>query len=38
LGKSIPLKNGEYKIKRIAGIAVDITRRKKGRRQLQKPI
>ena len=28
-GKSIPLKNGEYKIKRIAGIAVDITRRKK---------
>jgi len=28
-GKSIPLKNREYKIKRIAGIAVDITRRKK---------
>ena len=28
-GKAIPLKNGDNKIKRIAGIAVDITERKK---------
>ncbi len=28
-GKAFPLKDGKYKMKRIAGIAIDITRRKK---------